>query len=54
MKKKLIKKFENKNGKIKELTNDDMKSIVGSGNNNIHSIPPELFEAMFVNPQRMK
>lgn len=36
------------------MNNEEMKKIVGSGNTNIHSIPPELFEAMFINPSRLK
>lgn len=54
MKAKLKKKFEKAERKFEALSSDQMKMIVGSGNENGHSIPPELFEAMFVNPARMK
>lgn len=54
MKVKLKKKFEKPERKFEALKSDEMKMIVGSGNKNGHSIPPELFEAMFVNPERMK
>lgn len=54
MKMKFKKQFEKKERKFEALSNDTMKMIVGSGNENSHSIPPELFEAMFVNPARMK
>lgn len=54
MKLKLKKKFEKTERKFEALSNDSLKMIVGSGNENSHSIPPELFEAMFVNPARMK
>lgn len=51
---KLKKKFKQVERKIEALDSEQMKMIVGSGNENAHSIPPELFEAMFVNPARMK
>ena len=54
MRTKMKKRFELKKEKIAPLSSTEMKSIVGSGNANIHTIPPELFEAMFVNPARMK
>ncbi|MHC5227880.1 hypothetical protein ACYSNW_06320 [Enterococcus sp. LJL99] len=54
MKLKLKKKFKPAERKIEALDSEQMKMIVGSGNENAHSIPPELFEAMFVNPARMK
>lgn len=48
------KKVQERERKIEVLNSEQLKTIVGSGNENIHSIPPELFEALFVNPARMK
>lgn len=39
---------------IVPLTQNEMKQVVGSGNANIHTIPPELFEAMFIKPTAVK